>query len=287
MNINWHQVGEVLASTAARIAIIVVVSTLVVLLLRLIIKRIVQRLSRVKQPHIQLSRIHEIRLGRQERLPQRLRTFQSVVNSAITLVVGLIAFVMIISELGVNIAPLLASAGVAGVALAFGAQSIVQDAFSGIFILVEDQYGVGDRVELGTAGVVLAAGVVESVALRITTVRDDDGKLWYVRNGEIVRVSNHSQGWSQAHALLRLPSEADLTIVRDALRDLTNKLRDDSTLAPSILSDADVNVEDISASAVTIRWQVRTVSGRQAEVASAFKRQVIPTLAQHNIRLAE
>lgn len=287
MNINWQQVGEIMASTAARIALIVVIGILVVFLLRFLIKRIVHRLSQVRAPQVALSGIHQVHLGKPERLPQRLRTFQSVVNSTIALVIGTIAFVMILSELGVNIGPLLASAGVAGVAIAFGAQAIVQDAFSGIFILVEDQYGVGDRVELGTAGVVLAAGTVEAVALRTTTVRDDDGKLWYVRNGEIVRVSNHSQGWSQAHALIRVSSDTDLTVVRDALRQVNDQLRDDETLARSILSDGDINVEDISALAVTIRWQVRTVSGQQQTVASAFLQRVIPVLTQYGIRLAE
>lgn len=254
---------------------------------RLILKRIVRRLSRVKAPHLDLLGSHEVRIGKPERLPGRLRTFQSVINSTITLVVGLIAFVTIIAELGVNVAPLLASAGVAGVALAFGAQSIVQDAFSGIFILIEDQFGVGDRVELATPGVVLASGIVESVALRITTVRDDDGKLWYIRNGEIVRVSNQSQGWSQAHALIRVDSETDLAGARTALLEVTEEIAAEDGLSQSILSDPEVRVEDISARAITLRWQVRTVGGQQEPVASAFRQRVIGGLSRHGIKLVE
>src|SRR3712207_2593896 len=94
-------------------------------------------------------------------------------------------------EFGFNLGPLLASAGIVGVAIGFGAQSLVKDLIAGLFMLLEDQYGVGDTVDLGEA-----TGVVETVGLRITTVRDARGVLWYIRNGEIVRVGNKSQGWA-------------------------------------------------------------------------------------------
>ena len=98
---------------------------------------------------------------------------------------------LVLGELGVNLAPLLASAGIAGIALGFGAQNLVKDFIAGLFMLLEDQYGVGDVVDLGEA-----SGTVEAVGLRITTIRDGRGVLWYIRNGEIVRVGNKSQGWA-------------------------------------------------------------------------------------------
>ena len=102
-----------------------------------------------------------------------------------------IALLMVLGEFGFDLAPLLASAGIAGVALGFGAQSLVKDLIAGLFMLIEDQYGVGDNVDLGEA-----IGVVEAVGLRVTTVRDGRGVLWYIRNGEIIRVGNKSQGWA-------------------------------------------------------------------------------------------
>jgi small-conductance mechanosensitive channel len=102
--------------------------------------------------------------------------------------VWLIAIFMILSEFGFNLGPLIASAGVLGVALGLGAQTLVRDILSGIFMLVEDQYGVGDQVN-----VLDVVGVVETVGLRITTVRDSEGTIWYLRNGEILKIGNKSQ----------------------------------------------------------------------------------------------
>ena len=102
---------------------------------------------------------------------------------------------MILDVVGLPIGPLLASAGIVGVAVGFGAQSLVKDFLSGIFLILEDQYGVGDLVDTGMGTV----GTIEAVGLRVTRLRDGSGVVWYVRNGEILRVGNHSQGWSTAH----------------------------------------------------------------------------------------
>ena len=126
-----------------------------------------------------------------ERRRQRAEAIGSVLRSFVTAAVFTMATLLVFGELGFNLGPLLASAGIVGVALGFGAQSLVKDLIAGLFMLLEDQYGVGDTVDLGEA-----VGVVETVGLRITTVRDMRGVLWYIRNGEIVRVGNKSQGWS-------------------------------------------------------------------------------------------
>jgi small-conductance mechanosensitive channel len=126
-----------------------------------------------------------------ERRRQRAEAIGSVLRSFVTAVVFTLAALLVLGEFGFNLGPLLASAGIVGVALGFGAQSLVKDLIAGLFMLLEDQYGVGDTVDLGEA-----TGVVETVGLRITTVRDPRGVLWYIRNGEIVRVGNKSQGWA-------------------------------------------------------------------------------------------
>jgi small-conductance mechanosensitive channel len=122
------------------------------------------------------------------RQKERAKTTSTVLKSTLNGVIWLIAIFMVLAEFGLNLGPLIASAGVIGVALGLGAQTLVRDILSGIFMLVEDQYGVGDKVD-----VLDVQGVVETVGLRITTVRDKKGTIWYLRNGEILKVGNKSQ----------------------------------------------------------------------------------------------
>ena len=119
---------------------------------------------------------------------ERAATTGTILKSTLNGLIWLIALSMVLSEFGLNLGPVVASAGVVGVALGLGAQTIVRDLLAGIFMLIEDQYGVGDIVE-----VLEVKGVVESVGLRITTVRGEDGTLWYLRNGEILKIGNKSQ----------------------------------------------------------------------------------------------
>lgn len=123
-----------------------------------------------------------------DRRDQRSSTISTVLNTMTSVIIWGTAILMSLTVFGVNIAPLLASAGIAGVALGFGAQTLVKDYISGIFLIFEDQYGIGDEVEIGTV-----RGKVEAVALRTTRVRDEAGVLWYIRNGEILNVANFSQ----------------------------------------------------------------------------------------------
>ncbi|CAB4607199.1 unannotated protein [freshwater metagenome] len=126
--------------------------------------------------------------GFAKRQAERARTTGSVLNSILKAVVWIIAIGMILGEFGFNLGPVIASAGVIGVAIGLGAQTLVRDILSGIFMLIEDQYGVGDQIK-----VLEIEGVVEKVGLRITTIRDKDEVLWYVRNGEILIIGNRSQ----------------------------------------------------------------------------------------------
>ena len=141
-----------------------------------------------------------------ERRRQRALAIGSLLKSVTSFLVVSIAAVLILAEFGINVAPLLASAGIAGVALAFGAQNLIKDFLAGIFMTLEDQYGVGDNVDLGSA-----SGTVTTVGLRTTTVRAGDGTIWHVRNGEVLRVGNSSQGESVVNIDLPLPYSADTT----------------------------------------------------------------------------
>ena len=126
--------------------------------------------------------------GTANRAAERARTIGALLKSSVNALTFIVAGAMILDQLGLNLGPLLTSAGVVGVALGLGAQTIVRDILSGLSMLIEDQYGVGDRVQL-----LEVSGVVENVGMRITTLRDDNGILWYLRNGEILKVGNHSQ----------------------------------------------------------------------------------------------
>lgn len=137
-------------------------------------------------------KIEKANHGQTARVVQRARTMSTVLSNLITWTLILFALASILSELGVAVGALVASAGIVGAAVGFGAQTLVRDFLSGIFIIFEDQYGIGDKVDLGEA-----SGVIESVGLRVTQVRDAKGTLWYVRNGEIIRVGNLSQGKSK------------------------------------------------------------------------------------------
>ena len=147
-----------------------------------------------------------------ERRRQRSHALGSILRNASTFLIFGIAGITILGDLGINLAPVLASAGVLGVALGFGAQSLVGDFLAGISILLEDQYGVGDVITVG-----LTTGTVEAVGLRVTKMRDVNGVVWHVRNGSLQEVGNQSQGWARAVIDVPVPYNQDMSEVRDIL----------------------------------------------------------------------
>jgi small conductance mechanosensitive channel len=213
------------------------------------------------------------------RRAQRARTIGSVLRSITSAVVLLIAAVMILAEFGVALGPILASAGIVGVAVGFGAQNLVRDFLSGMFMLLEDQYGVGDIVDLGEA-----SGVVETVGLRITTVRDHQGTVWYVRNGEILRVGNKSQGYAVAVVDLPLAHTADMTQASElagriaAARVENEDIKDDVLEPPEVLG-----VEKVTTEGVTLRLTVKVNPGKQFAVQRALNAAITDEFDEHNL----
>src|SRR5690606_16779746 len=191
---RWLAQASELALVGLRILLIVLLALAVRWLARRAITRLVRRAATPKLPVLLKPLPEKLRsTGRQStsvtpaRRQQRAEAIGSVLRSAATVVIFTVAALLILGELGINLAPLLAGAGIAGVALGFGAQSLVKDMLAGLFILLEDQYGVGDIVNLGEA-----SGVVVAIGLRVTTLRDLQGVIWHVPNGEIHRVANRS-----------------------------------------------------------------------------------------------
>ena len=213
-----------------------------------------------------------------ERRRQRAEAIGSVLRSFVTAIVFTLAVLLVMGEFGFNLAPLLASAGIVGVALGFGAQSLVKDLIAGLFMLLEDQYGVGDTVDLGDA-----SGVVETVGLRITTVRDARGVLWYVRNGEILRVGNKSQGW--AMVVIDIPigfvnSEQAIAVLRSAAQ----AVADDPDHATEFLEPPDVvGVETITVDGATIRTIAKTTADGQISVQRELRRSLTEALESSGI----
>lgn len=211
----------------------------------------------------------------------RANTLASVLRSGATLVIVLVVVTVLLTILDIDLAPLVASAGIVGVALGFGAQSLVKDYFSGIAILVEDQYGIGDVIEVGDV-----SGTVEEVGLRVTQVRDFDGTLWYLRNGELLRVGNRTQGWSRAIVEVRVKPEEDIYRVQDALRLAGARVAEESELSAVILGPAVVTgIEELTATSAMLRILVKTAPARQWEVARALREAVREVFAAEGITM--
>ncbi|MFF0177014.1 mechanosensitive ion channel family protein [Micromonospora profundi] len=213
-----------------------------------------------------------------ERRRQRAEAIGSVLRSLTTAFVFGIALLMILREFSFDLAPLLASAGIAGVALGFGAQSLVKDLLAGLFMLIEDQYGVGDNVDLGEA-----TGVVEAVGLRVTTVRDGRGVLWYIRNGEIIRVGNKSQGW--ALVVVDLPIGFSGTEEASAvLRTAAASVALDPELSLEIVEAPEVlGVEQMTVDGAVIRTVVKTTADGQFAVGRELRRRLAEALENSGI----
>jgi small conductance mechanosensitive channel len=215
------------------------------------------------------------------RRAQRAKSLGSLLKSITTGLIFGVVLVMCLAEVNVNVAPILASAGVVGLALGFGAQTLVKDLLSGIAMLLEDQYGVGDVVDLGEA-----VGTVEAVGLRITRLRAVDGTVWYVRNGEIQRVGNQSQNWARAVLDVGVRYDADLARVRSILQDVARELWHDEEFGGLIIEEPEVwGVEQLLPDRVVVRVTLKTAPLEQWSVARAMRERIKARFDYEGIRL--
>jgi small conductance mechanosensitive channel len=265
------QSADVIVDKTFTITLIVLLALLARFLLHRAIHRLVEGATSSRVSRL-VSRRTRPQLGETAAVPvtprraQRARTIGSVLRSAASALVGAIAVVMILAEFGVALGPILASAGILGVALGFGAQNLVRDFLSGVFMLLEDQYGVGDIVDLGSAN-----GTVEAVGLRITTVRDGNGTVWYVRNGEILRVGNKSQGYAVAVADLPLAHNADIAQATEIAERVAAEVAEDPEVAEHLIEAPEVvGLEKLGPEGVTFRVTARTSPGQQFGVQRAL-----------------
>ncbi|GAA4549917.1 mechanosensitive ion channel family protein [Amycolatopsis samaneae] len=211
-----------------------------------------------------------------ERRRQRARTIGSVLKSLAAFLIYGLAFLQVLGVLGIDLGPLLASAGIVGVALGFGAQNLVKDFLSGIFMMIEDQYGVGDVVDVGSA-----TGTVEAVGLRVTTLRDLKGTVWYVRNGEVKRVGNSSQGFAVAVVDVPLGYSADVERATTLLSDTASAAVQAAPLSDDVLEPPEMlGVESVTPESIELRLTVKVRPGRQWAVQRALRGHLLTALEE-------
>ena len=214
------------------------------------------------------------------RAEQRAQTLGDVLSSLVRAVLWTVALLIIIDEVGIDLAPLLAGAGIAGIAIGFGAQSLVKDVISGLFLLLEDQFGVGDVVTVEGA-----TGTVEDLTLRVTRVRSVDGTVWYVPNGEIRKVGNSSMEWSRALVDVLVPYDADLDVVRRIIREEAQAFALDPEWTGQVLEPPELwGVQSMEANHLVLRLVVKTAPRQQYAVARELRGRISDRLRKENVK---
>ena len=248
--------------TPLHIAIIIVTTLLITWLARRAIRKFIRGIVVVRG-------IATREVG--ERVQARTSTLSVVLRSTVTGLLWMMALLAIISELGVNLGAFVAAATIIGGALAFGAQTIVRDFLAGIFVLVEDQYGVGDIVDLG-----LASGQVERVTLRATRLRDEEGRVWHVPNGQVLRAGNLSQEWGQAVLDVPVSLDADMDAMTVELERIAGELAADPAFADRILEPPRVlGVQELLNDRAALRLTIKTRPAEQFAVMRAMRQRVL------------
>jgi moderate conductance mechanosensitive channel len=249
------------------------------LIARWLLHRVVDRIVRKAEEGVLPDRLNRMTVGRSttedgasaaSRRMQRARTMGDLLKSVITGVIVAIVITMMLAELNYDIGPIIASAGIVGIALGFGAQNLVKDFLAGIFMIFEDQLGVGDVVDLGEA-----SGTVEAVSLRVTRLRDVNGTVWYVRNGEILRVGNQSQNWARTVIDVTFPYREDVSRVRRVLQEVGDDLWRDDDYGGVIIEQPEIwGIEAVTADAITMRVTMKTAPLEQWRVAREMRARI-------------
>lgn len=216
------------------------------------------------------------------RAQARADTLSTVLSSIISVVAWSVALLMILGEFNINIGPLLAGASIAGVAIGFGSQAVVKDFISGLFMLIEDQFGVGDTVDLGHA-----SGTVEAVTLRSTTIRDVAGTVWHIPNGEISRVANKSQLWSRAMLDVEVAYETDLRLAEGVIQRVADELWEDPEWGgDELMGQPEVwGIQALGASGIAIRLVVKTQPAMQWKVERELRMRIKEALDAAGIEI--
>lgn len=291
-SVGWAKAVDFLVSKPLRILLILVVAYVLNRLVRRAIKRFAGRVTRSVQggklrnladnladmaPSM-LMATGEVNL----RSDARAKTLVAVLRSLSTAVIYTFAAIYVLAALGLQLGPLIAGAGIAGVALGFGAQSLVRDFLSGMFILVEDQYGVGDVIDIsGTSG------TVEEVTLRTTRLRDVNGTVWHVPNGEVRKVGNKSQQWARAVLDVNLPMDVDVDAAEAIMLRVAAEVCAEADITHDVLEPPEIwGVEDVTPDGITDRLVVKTTPGGQFLVMRRLRARLLSAFDEAGVSLA-
>ncbi len=270
---------------AWRILLIVILTAVAWWLLRYLLTRSVDHFVYGVKKRQNVDSTQEISTSGavRERAIQRTRTLGAVGRSVISWLLIIVSVVLILGEFGIDLTAILASAGFIGAGLAFGAQSIVKDVLNGIFMVFEDQLGVGDWIEIGEI-----EGTVEDVGIRVTQVRAIDGTLWFIRNGEILTLGNASQGYSQAIIDVEVAADADMDLVQEVALEAARKVIASPDYRRKITSEPDVwGLQSVYGDRATFRFTIRTRPEAHWSVQRAVRRQIKQDFKEHNLELAK
>jgi small-conductance mechanosensitive channel len=243
-----------------RVLLILVVAAVLRVAVRRAITKLIDRMNRTVQA------VDGTALGgllvNVERRRQRSQAIGSVLRSVASFLIMGTAALMILGTFAINLAPLLASAGVAGVAIGFGARNLVTDFLSGVFMILEDQYGVGDTIDAG-----VASGEVIEVGLRVTKLRGDNGEIWYVRNGEVKRIGNLSQGWATAGVDVTVRADEDLDKVKRTLSEVGEKMSKEEPWNELLWGPIEVlGLDSVLLDSMVVRVSAKTMPGKALTV---------------------
>lgn len=286
----WARLDVIPFDEVVRIAIIIVLALIVQVVATRVIRGFVNRAvakapekRRKNRPSPDSDPDARIAEQLQERTTQRARAFGTLLRSATVIIIWSVAIIMILSILGINVTPILASAGVAGVVIGFGAQTLVADYLAGISMIFEDQLGVGDIVNVGDV-----LGTVEEVALRYTRIRDFNGTVWYIRNGQMPFVANQSQGWTFMSLDLPVAVDTDLNLLREVINAEGQRLfgeqgEDGALLEAPYFS----GVEALAATSVTARVSSRLRPGTQFATTRRVRQAMLEACEQGGIAMPQ
>lgn len=283
----WAAIGDFFAEYQVLFRILVILVAAVVLnwVLRLVLDRSVKRFVQGVKRAQDVESTLELTPGPHfnARAVQRTRTLGAVGRHVISWTIGVVTLILVLGELGVNLTAILASAGILAAALAFGAQNIVKDFLNGIFMVFEDQLGVGDLITVGQV-----SGTVEDVGIRITKVRAADGTLWFVRNGEILTLGNASQGWGRAIVDVTVSAECDLELAERTALECAEELLRSPEFASRVTGQPEMlGLESVSGDRATLRLTVRTRPQAQYAVQRELRTLIARRFKELGLRLAD
>ncbi|MFI1102634.1 mechanosensitive ion channel family protein [Streptomyces melanogenes] len=262
-----------------RILLIVIIASVLRVLVRRALTKLIDRMNRSAQA-VEGTALGGL-LVNAERRRQRSEAIGSVLRSVASFLIMGTAALMVLGVLNIDLAPLLASAGVAGVAIGFGARNLVTDFLSGVFMILEDQYGVGDSIDAG-----VASGEVVEVGLRVTKLRGDNGEIWYVRNGEIKRIGNLSQGWATAAVDVQVRPTEDLDRVRAAITEAAESMAKDEPWNERLWGPVEVlGLNEVLLDSMVIRVSAKTMPGKALGVERELRWRIKRSLDAAGIRI--